>query len=208
MHRLSLVVLLLTGCQNSLTLVIDQVEAEPVPVDVLAGVPEAPDLGGPVEPHWCDGEFTGTTAADADSDGLSDTFEFANGLDPHAPDSDQDGLFDGHEVQFCGTDPLNPDTDGDGLLDGTETHPASGRGTDPRNADSDYDGLPDGVELEWSLPPLNPDMDRDGLSDGDEVNHLGTNPDAADSDGDGLSDWEEHQLATDPWDPMDGPQFL
>jgi len=38
------------------------------------------------------------------------------------PDSDNDGLLDGAELQL-GTDPLNPDTDGDGILDGVDPTP-------------------------------------------------------------------------------------
>ena len=47
--------------------------------------------------------------------------------DPFNPDTDNDGLLDGHEINFYDTDPLNPDTDGDGYSDGDEIHD----GTDP-----------------------------------------------------------------------------
>ena len=46
--------------------------------------------------------------------------------DPNDPDSDDDGLSDGDEVDL-GTDPNNPDTDGDGISDGDEV----ANGTDP-----------------------------------------------------------------------------
>ncbi|TFG03264.1 MAG: hypothetical protein EU542_02810 [Promethearchaeota archaeon] len=40
--------------------------------------------------------------------------------DPHQPDTDNDGLLDGAEVEIYFTDPLNPDSDGDGFMDGLE----------------------------------------------------------------------------------------
>ena len=44
------------------------------------------------------------------------------GTDPLDPDTDDDGLLDGEEVDPFATDPLDPDTDDDGLLDGFEAH--------------------------------------------------------------------------------------
>ena len=49
----------------------------------------------------------------------SDNDNLINLLDP---DSDNDGLLDGAELQL-GTDPQNPDTDGDGILDGVDPTP-------------------------------------------------------------------------------------
>jgi hypothetical protein len=57
---------------------------------------------------------------DTDADGLSDTREALLGTDPADPDSDDDGLTDGQEVDTTLTDPLEFDTDGDGLSDDTE----------------------------------------------------------------------------------------
>lgn len=62
----------------------------------------------------------GQAAIDSDSDGLSDEKEKELGANPLKPDTDNDGLFDGEEVNFYKTDPLNPDTDGDRYLDGEE----------------------------------------------------------------------------------------
>lgn len=59
-------------------------------------------------------------SADADGDGLTDSQEATYGTDPQNPDSDNDGLFDGEEVQTYETNPLNSDTDGDTYLDGQE----------------------------------------------------------------------------------------
>ena len=55
-------------------------------------------------------------------------------------DSDGDGLTDKVEEWVLGTNPLLPDTDNDGLPDGDELE------TDPRLVDSDGDGISDGDE--------------------------------------------------------------
>jgi hypothetical protein len=59
-------------------------------------------------------------ALDSDADGLFDIPEPAFGTDPSDPDSDDDGLLDGIEVNAFGTDPLLADTDGGGVDDFTE----------------------------------------------------------------------------------------
>ncbi|NCC49951.1 MAG: PKD domain-containing protein [Spartobacteria bacterium] len=69
--------------------------------------------------------------ADADGDGLTDSWETANGLDPADPldaleDPDNDGLTNLSE-HARRTDPQNGDTDGDGFLDGYEVE----ENTDP-----------------------------------------------------------------------------
>lgn len=64
------------------------------------------------------------------------------------------------------TDPLDPDTDNDGLLDGEEVN----MGTDPLYEDSDYDGLSDGEEVDViESDPLEEDTDNGGQTDGEEV---------------------------------------
>lgn len=57
---------------------------------------------------------------DSDNDGLTDVEEAKLGTDPHNPDTDGDGLYDGDEVNIYHTDPLKADTDGDGYSDGVE----------------------------------------------------------------------------------------
>jgi hypothetical protein len=60
---------------------------------------------------------------DSDSDGLSDYYEYHNGLDSTEADGDFDGLTDYWEA-FYGADPQHGDSDNDGLLDSLEVfHP-------------------------------------------------------------------------------------
>lgn len=70
---------------------------------------------------------------DHDGDGKSDCEEDAypgQCLDPYKPDTDEDGLNDGYEMDHACLDPCNPDTDGDGLSDGYEVDPGC-EGCDP-----------------------------------------------------------------------------
>jgi len=70
---------------------------------------------------------------DTDADGMPDSFETANGLNPNDPtdatsDRDGDGLTNLQEFRQ-GTNPNNSDTDGDGVDDQTELF----SGSDPRD---------------------------------------------------------------------------
>lgn len=81
-------------------------------------------------------------------------------------DTDGDGLGYYAEVNIYGTDPENPDSDDDGLLDGTEVDIAEGSGCpDPLNPDSDGDTLSDGAEVDLGTSPCNVDTDDDGVPD-------------------------------------------
>lgn len=63
------------------------------------------------------------TRPDSDGDGVEDFVEWRAleaPLQVFDPDSDDDGLADGEEVNEYGTDPLGRDTDGDGVDDGAE----------------------------------------------------------------------------------------
>ena len=79
---------------------------------------------------------------DFDNDGLTNIEEFCRGTEPWLPDTDNDNLSDGDEVNTHGTNPLNPDTDSDGLSDADEI----ALGTNPNLADTDGDGTLDGEQ--------------------------------------------------------------
>ncbi len=113
-------------------------------------------------------------AADRDGDGMPDSWEFANRLNPAVADA-------------------AADADGDTLTNLQEFT----RGSNPNLRDTDGDGLND--NLETAANALTPDSDHDGLSDGAEAaSPRPTNPNAADSDADGLTDALEMTLGTDP----------
>lgn len=144
-----------------------------------------------------DRDGLGDVCDDSDNDGLTDVEEIAHGTNPADPDSDDDELSDGEEVNVYGTDPLSPSTDLDGLTDGEEVNVY---GTDPLNPDTDGDGLDDWVEVNLTnTDPLNLDTDGDSVLDGDE-----------DTDHDGLTDaFEITVYGTDHRNPdTDADGFL
>ena len=155
-----------------------------------------------------DSSDDGFEVEDQDLDGLPDAQEVVLGTDPLDPDSDDDGIADGNEVNWS-TDTdldgliaaLDPDSDNDGLVDGTEVGltVAQTGGTDP---DAEV-FIPD-VDPSTTTSPAAPDTDGDGVSDGSEDTNKdgavdpdegdpldGTDEAAPDSDDDGLSDAEE-----------------
>ena len=72
---------------------------------------------------------------DGDGDGIDDTQEMLNGLDPIMPnefDTDGDGLSDSAEI-LLGTNPIEPDTDDGGVNDGDEVN----AGLNPLDASDD-----------------------------------------------------------------------
>jgi len=75
------------------------------------------------------GDLTHGPGEDYDGDGLTNIEEYENKTVPTDPDTDDDGLSDGDEVNIHGTDPLLEDTDGDDWSDGMEVS----AGTDPNN---------------------------------------------------------------------------
>jgi hypothetical protein len=96
-------------------------EAEPAPAPVAEAAPEPVVETAPSESS----ETVATDAAvaspeDADADNYLDAAELEIGLDPSDPDSDDDGVADGDEVNIYFTDPFNGDSDGDGASDGEE----------------------------------------------------------------------------------------
>ncbi len=149
--------------------------------------------------------FVRSAFIDLDADGLTGSEEAAAGTDPQDPDTDDDGLLDGFEVDN-GLDPLIPgDENGDLDSDGLTNFEEQTIGTDPAVADTDGDGLSDGDEVNvHGTDPLDPDSEGDGLSDGDEINVYGSNPLSRDSDGGSRPDGVEvNRDGTDPTDPND-----
>lgn len=96
------------------------------------------------------------TALDADGDGLAADQELIHGTSDNDPDSDDDGLSDGAEVNTHGTNPLSADTDGDTVPDAVEV----AIGSDPLivdgNADTDGDGFTNADEVAQGTNPGNP----------------------------------------------------
>lgn len=85
-----------------------------------------------------------SSAADADEDGMSDTFERQYGLNPNDP-----------------SDALG-DLDGDGVIN-LEEHDLR---MDPTSWDTDGDGIDDGYEVTYGLDPLADDASEDADGDG------------------------------------------
>ncbi|MFB6153254.1 MAG: hypothetical protein ABEJ27_03280 [Halodesulfurarchaeum sp.] len=144
---------------------------------------------------------TGFLEPDSDDDGIVDGFEVDHALtDPTATDTDGDGLSDVVEIRRLATSPTSSNTDGDGLNDSAEVQAYP---TSPISPDTDHDGLDDATEVnEWDTDPVDPDTDGDGLGDATEIRRTGTNPLVQDSDGDGLEDEDElGRFETNPLDP-------
>jgi len=84
--------------------------------------PPASEPGFTTPKEWREKYFPGCTdptscgdEANPDRDGLSNLEEHSGRTDPNNPDSDQDGLADGDEVNVFGTDPLDSHTAKDEL---------------------------------------------------------------------------------------------
>jgi hypothetical protein len=84
------------------------------------------------------------TCADDDNDGLSNAEEIILGTNPNDNDSDNDGAFDGVEVNTYASNPLLQDTDGDGLTDGAEINSSL---TSPTDTDTNDNGCSDFADL-------------------------------------------------------------
>ena len=89
-------------------------------------MPDGWEVDSGLYPLFDDGLF------DWDADGLASYDEYARGLDPMNPDTDEDGLGDGDEVDFHATDPLKPC-----LLYTSDAGGEEGRGESGGGRDSD-----------------------------------------------------------------------
>ncbi len=166
-----------------------------------------------------EGEAKEKLVVDSDGDSLTDDEETALGTDPADPDSDDDGMPDGWEVDNDlnplsaeGDDGADGDPDEDGLTNIEEYRNGVGTtGTDPSSEDTDEDGLPDGWEVDngfdptddGTIDPVNGaagDPDEDGLTNLEEYADYETDPNDADTDGDNLDDGWEVESNLDPND--------
>ena len=119
--------------------------------------------------------FAGVAAAkpvkDSDRDGMSDTYEKANGLNQRRADGsgDKDGDKLTNLAEFkAGTSAAKADTDGDSLPDGYEVEKKLNPKRNDADSDPDADGLANKIERMLGLDPRSADTDRDGTKDGDE----------------------------------------
>ncbi len=158
--------------------------------------------------------------ADSDGDGISDGWEYQNGMDPTNPSDaldnfDADNLTNLEEFIY-NTDPNNPDSDLDGIYDCWEISNRMDPNDDTdADIDFDNDGLTNIEEYQIDMDigyshvyPMNPwfqDSDFDGMDDGWEDSY-GLDPTApsdanSNLDTDSLSNYEEYVHNTYPDDP-------
>ncbi|MCW1884085.1 hypothetical protein OKA04_05045 [Luteolibacter flavescens] len=165
-------------------------------------------------------------SVDADGDGMSDSYEIANGLNPNdatgvnGANGNLDGDFATNYEEFlAGTQANNPasdpmNVDNDGLRDSWEiTHfgsIATQNGTD--DSDGDFDS--NLMEFTAGTLPANAgsfsDTDADGLGDGWEILYFGNiaaKNGTVDSDGDLFTDLQEYKYGSVPTDSSHSPAF-
>ena len=101
-------------------------ETDPLDPDTDdGGVTDGAEVENGTDPLDGDDDLPGTATPTATA--CPTSTRATEGTDPNDPDTDDDGLTDGAEVDTHGTDPLDPDTDDGGVNDGAEV----GNGTDP-----------------------------------------------------------------------------
>ena len=133
------------------------VDLQDFTINVLAdsdgdGVPDIDDAfpNDPNESVDTDGDGIGNNAdTDDDNDGMPDTFENLNGLNPLVDDADQDPDSDTvtNLNEFLqGTNPQVADTDNDGADDSADNCPVD---SNPSQVDSDNDGSGDACDQDF-----------------------------------------------------------
>ena len=124
-------------------------------------------------------EISSGDALDSDDDGLPDVLETSQyGTDPEDPDTDNDGMSDGWEVDH-GLNPLD-----NGESEEAEEESSSTNTADDAEVSNESDSWPDPTQGRYGDP------DNDGLTN-EQEEELGTDPQRADTDNDGLNDrWE------------------
>jgi len=161
-------------------------------------------------PNGSEGKY-----GDPDADGLVNIDEFnaktvlGSSLDPRDPDTDDDGMYDGWEMEYRtyssilgrwtlnATDPTDAELDPD--IDGLTNLQEFLAGTNTNILDTDDDGISDYKEVLFHLTnPNSNDTDADGLPDLWEtdygLNASDANDAHQDDDGDGLTNKEEYEL--------------
>ncbi|MHA2364328.1 MAG: ABC transporter substrate-binding protein [Candidatus Hodarchaeales archaeon] len=145
---------------------------------------------------------------DTDNDGMIDTFENQNGLDPNlddgALDYDRDGMSNLWEYQMGLKVAFNDgafDQDGDGIPNLWEYQKGLDATIDDSRLDNDLDGMVNSWEYQMGLNiSYNDsflDLDNDGLSNLQEY-LIGTWASLPDTDGDGMNDFFEYNNNLDP----------
>jgi hypothetical protein len=132
-------------------------------------------------PATDDIEVTMVPGTDSDADGMPDSWEVDNELNPFnssdaSDDPDADSLVSLDEF-LNSTDPNVRDTDGDWIADGHEVNVLH---TNPNSGDTDGDTMPDRWEAFYYVDPLNASS-ATGNPDGDAYTNLeeyqnGTHP--------------------------------
>jgi hypothetical protein len=139
---------------------------------------------------------------DADDDGLDNAGEYAASTDPQDPDSDDDQMADGWEIDN-GFDPLeSSDASDDADVDGLDNAGEYAASTDPQDPDSDDDQMADGWEIDNGFDPLessdaSDDADVDGLDNAGEY-AASTDPYRVDTDFDLIPDGYEVNRGMSP----------
>ncbi len=139
---------------------------------------------------------------DIDVDGMMDSWELQNGLNPtyffdKFDDNDNDGLINSLEF-FLKTDPLDFDSDGDNMPDTWEYLGGLDPVVNNPKSDNDEDDLPAFYEYQMDLNPRVNDAARD--KDNDTLTNLqeymfGSWANQSDSDLDEMPDWWEFKYS-------------